>query len=394
MIKTNCKLSLITESKSNGGANIAAERIKLNLKNKFKIQSIYCDHNNFLKKLKYFFARLLVKIFIRDDLFLNSINLFTRINLGEIKGDILLLNWIGKETISINDLNNINKPIIWISHDMWPSTATEHFLKDPFQKYYSEKNISGNFLKKVAFEKKKIFFKKKNIIIITNSKWMKNFFNNSPLTKKVKTQTIYNPIEGNIWIRKKSKYAKKKLGLDIRKKYILVGAHGGFKNYRKGLDLFIESLEYLQHLNREFEIIILGNDKNKTEIISGFKFNFRKFTSSKYDQVLYHSAANLIASPSRGESIPQFIVETLLCKNPVVSFDIGGMNEIIKHKFNGYLAKPFDKKDFANGMLHCLNNLKTKNIKIFRKKLLKMFDKKINSDCYSKTIKNFLLDHK
>ena len=50
------------------------------------------------------------------------------------------------------------------------------------------------------------------------------------------------------------------------------------------------------------------------------------------EQIYYHSASELTVSPSRGESIPQFIVETLLCKNPTVSFNIGGMNEIIDHK--------------------------------------------------------------
>ena len=96
--------------------------------------------------------------------------------------------------------------------------------------------------------------------------------------------------------------------------------------------MLIDSLRYIRPLNNEYEFLILGNNFERSEKINGFNFNFRKFTKNKEEQIYYHSASELTVSPSRGESIPQFIVETLLCKNPTVSFNIGGMNEIIDHK--------------------------------------------------------------
>ena len=92
MNKNKYKLSLITLSKNQGGANIAAQRIKLNLQTKFKIQSIYCKKKNFFQYLKYLLARIMVKVFIKNQFFLNSLNLFSRINLSEAKGNILFLN--------------------------------------------------------------------------------------------------------------------------------------------------------------------------------------------------------------------------------------------------------------------------------------------------------------
>ena len=69
-------------------------------------------------------------IFIKDNLFLNSLNLFSRFDQTKIKGDVILVNWIGKETISLDKLSKINKPMIWICHDLWLGTSTEHFLKN------------------------------------------------------------------------------------------------------------------------------------------------------------------------------------------------------------------------------------------------------------------------
>ena len=70
------------------------------------------------------------------------------------------------------------------------------------------------------------------------------------------------------------------------------------------------------------------------------------------------------------------------------------MNEILKHKFNGYLASPFDKKDLAKGVNYVTKNIKSNNMNTYRKKILKMFDQKNSLDQYSRVIKNFYLDHK
>ena len=389
-MKKNYKLTLLTLSKSQGGANIAAERIRINLQRKFKIQSIYSKNVNFFQNIKYLFARIITKIFIKNEPLLNSPNLFSKINLNHAKGQIIFLNWIGEETISIEDLVSTKKSIIWTTHDLWPFTATEHFLENPYKKYYFEKDASKNYLKKIIFKKKKQLFKKKNIFLITNSKWLEKFSKKSSLTKNTQVKTIYNPIETNIWVRKNKNFSKKKLGLNVRKKYILVGAHGGLKNYRKGGELLIESLSYIDYLSDEYEFLILGNDLNKTEIINGFNFNFRTFTSSKLEQIYYHSASDLTVSPSRGESIPQFIVETLLCENPVVSFNIGGMNEIINHKKNGFLASPFNKENLAQGIIYCIKNYNKNKMSKQRIKITKMFDKNRNLKEYTKVINGLL----
>ena len=101
---------------------------------------------------------------------------------------------------------------------------------------------------------------------------------------------------------------------------------------------------------------------------------------------MYHSAVNLTVVASKAESLPQFTVETILCNNPVVSFDVGGNNEIIKHKFNGYLAKTYDTTDFANGINFCLNSINHNKLLITNKKIRKMFDPKLVLKRYSNII--------
>ena len=153
----------------------------------------------------------------------------------------------------------------------------------------------------------------------------------------------------------------------------------------------LKSLKYLKKINY-LEFLILGSDHNYTKEIDNFKFIFRKFTNNKTTQRLYHSSSDLLIMPSRAESLPQFAVESILCKKAVVCFNIGGFNEIIEHKKNGYLAKPFSEIDFSDGIKFCLNNnLYTNNFK--RRNLANKFNKEKILKDYSKIYAK-ILNHK
>ena len=371
------KITLITNTKKGeGGANVAGDRLIKILKKNFRIETRTIDKKNLIGKIKYYIARVIIRIFIGKTNFLNSLNIFTRVNLKNIKTDLVLINWIGEETLSLMDLRKINKPIVWTLQDMWATTSTEHFLDSSKKNGYSKKDTKGNLIKNQIYKKKIFLYDKKNINIITNSKWLENFSKKSDLTKRLNTKTIYNPIKAENWFRESEHNSKLKLNLDPKVQYILYGANGGLKSFRKGGDLFLEAISKIRMINKKLEVIILGGDQNYVKKVHNINFHYRKFNSNIKIQRLYHSSSILTVCSSRGESLPQFIVETILCKNPVVSFDLGGMREIISHKFNGYLVKCYDTKDFAKGIKYCIKNIKKNNLLKSRDTIYNMFEEK------------------
>ena len=384
------KIILITNKKKfDGGANVAAKRLIDALKKNFRIEVRFINEKNLIGKFKYYIARIIVRLFIGKTSFLNSLNIFSRISLKDIKADLVLVNWIGQETISIKDLSRINKPIIWVMHDMFASTSTEHFLNLPKKNGYFKRDTQNNLIKKIIYNKKKILFDG-NINIIANSNWLEKFCRKSDLTKKLNVKKIYNPIDAEKWFREKEKYSKQQLNLDPNKKYILYGAQGGFKNYRKGGDLFEDSINKLGKIDKNLEVIVLGADQNQIKKIHNINFHFREVELDTKIQRLYHSSSILTVSAARAESLPQFIVETILCKNPVVSFDVGGIREIVSHKFNGYLTKCYDTGDFAMGMKYCIKNIKKNNLLKSRKNIYKMFENKSISKEYTNFINKII----
>lgn len=210
----------------------------------------------------------------------------------------------------------------------------------------------------------------------------------SSLLKNFNIHCIYNPIDINVWNRINRKIACNKLKLNFKKIYSF-SAHGGLYNQRKGSDLFIKSLNFIQNLSFEYEIIILGGYQDYKEKINNFNFHFFKFEKNEQRQVLFQSVTNVVVIPSRQENLPQIAVESALCKNPIVSFNIAGLNEIIKHKKNGYLANPFDVKDFALGITQC-TKIKNKDLLYRQRYIIKKFNKKIILHKYDKIIRDIL----
>jgi len=84
----------------------------------------------------------------------------------------------------------------------------------------------------------------------------------------------------------------------------------------------------------------------------------------------------------------------LACGTPVVGFDIGGNSDMIEHKKNGYLAKPFDTTDLKNGIEWVLNADNYDELcKNAREKVVRKFDSKVIAKKYIELYKE-LLKHK
>src|SRR5262249_41322804 len=68
-----------------------------------------------------------------DDIGLRSIGIFPShlpqaINRSD--ADVVHLHWVSAETMSVEDIGRIRKPVVWTAHDMWPFCGAEHYAPD------------------------------------------------------------------------------------------------------------------------------------------------------------------------------------------------------------------------------------------------------------------------
>ena len=155
-------------------------------------------------------------------------------------------------------------------------------------------------------------------------------------------------------------------------KLLFVG-FGKVEFERKGIDLLIKILSKIKEKNIEFTNI---GDVNQS-LFQKFKIDVKfisKVSSDKKLNKIYNNN-DILLFTSRQDNLPNVVLEAMSTGLPVIAFKIGGLKDLIKNNFNGYLCKPFNLKQYSKK----LNNL------ILDKKTRQKFS--LNSINYSK--KNF-----
>ena len=136
-----------------------------------------------------------------------------------------------------------------------------------------------------------------------------------------------------------------------REKNILFGAML-LTDERKGMDLLIKALDYLPR--EQYLLSVVGEADRKIFDGLEFEYHFYGRIDSQERMAEIYNEADVYVIPSRQENLSNSVTEAMACGVPVVAFDVGGMADMIVHRVNGYLAKAFDCKELAEGIMFCI----------------------------------------
>jgi glycosyltransferase involved in cell wall biosynthesis len=412
------KILIISTYDTNGGAHKAAHRLHKALleegqqsimlvQRKFTSDSTVLSKSGkfmqFISKARYHIDQLPVIYYTKRTTTLFSPSWipssFIIKKINEIKPDIIHFHWICDGMIRINDLEKFNKPLVFSLHDMWLFTGGCHYNEDclGYQNNCSKckvLNDSNNcYLSKLTFRRKvKTFSSISGMTIIGLSKWIAKLGQNSTLLKQRSIKNLPNLVNTDNFYPVKKINARTDLNLPKDKKLILCGATTFNNNPRKGLSDIIRALSIID--NDVIELIFFGNYNQDLIKSIGKRIHFLGYVSDENEQKLIYSAVDLTLVPSHQENLSLVIMESLACGTPVVAFDIGGNSDMIEHKKNGFLAKPFSIEELKDGIEWILNNREYERIsQNARQKVLDEFDSKIvvnkYIELYKETIKNF-----
>ena len=311
--------------------------------------------------------------------------------------DIVHLHWIQNEMLSIKDISKIKKPIVWTLHDMWAFCGAEHYTNDNrWRESYNSNNRpnyeSGFDLNRWTWNRKKKYWKNPNQIV-TPSKWLAKCVSESALMKNWPVSVIANPIDTYQWKPMEKKNARQLFNLSQDANLILFGAIGGGKDSRKGYDLLLSALEYIKADKKlkKIELVVFGQSKPKSQPDLGFPIHYSGHLHDDLSLRALYSAADVMVVPSRQDNLPNTAVEAQACGTPVVSFDIGGLPDIIEHQKTGYLAKAFDTRDLANGITWVLQQDGSNKLgNNARERAVEKFSEKKISEAYLDIYKKLL----
>jgi len=317
--------------------------------------------------------------------------------------DIINLHWINEGFFSFNTLNQLaklKKPIVWTLHDMWSFTGGCHYslgcekFKRECYECPSLKFKGMNDFSKKIFNKKLKIYQDLNINIITCSKWLSEQTRLSRVFQNRRIEVIPNTLKTDIYKPLDRFLVFNDLELDKDKKYILFGTMT-LKDKRKGLDLFIESINLLvkkdPSILNKIELLIMGSGKKMSKFNLPLKIRFLGRLGNEKQLAKFYNAGVLFVAPSREDNLPNTVMESLSCGTPVVAFNIGGIPDMIDHKINGYLAQPFNAEELADGILWVLNQQAPEQLKSYaRNKIIQNFSYEKIALSYSEYYKSIL----
>ncbi|MGK7931028.1 MAG: glycosyltransferase family 4 protein [Microcystaceae cyanobacterium] len=288
--------------------------------------------------------------------------LYSKIKL--VNPDIINLHWVQAGFMQIETLRKIKQPIVWTLHDMWVFTGGCHYSSNcqRYQKSCGKCPQLGSQkewdLSYWTWQKKQKNWSRLNLSLVTPSRWLADCARQSSLFSDLPIHVIPNGINPQVYRPIDQKTARHLLNLPQDKQFILFGSMNPDIDKRKGIHLLLEALAYLQNTPQaeNIEAAVFGNYTTQDLPQLGIKVRNLGTFKDDLSLAIAYNAANLFVAPSLEDNLPNTVMEALACGVPCVAFNIGGMPDMIDHQVNGYLAKPYDVTDLAQGVLWILEN--------------------------------------
>ena len=317
-------------------------------------------------------------------------------SLQKLESDIIHLHWINS-FVNFNEKHLKEKPVVWTLHDCNPFTGLCHYFVD-CEKYKIQcascpilnSNISKDISTINFFEKQKRY-NKINLHIVCPSSWMAEKVRGSALLGNFEVSIIQHGLNTSVFSPIEKYYAKEALKINRNKKVVLYGAVNAKLNKLKGYHFLNEALIRLKEkYGKDYVQIVIFGEAEGGSVTDFETIYLGHIYDDRFLSIIY-SSADVMVVPSVQEAFGQTASEALACGTPVTAFATSGLMDIVDHKKNGYLARPFESEDLADGISWCLENNSNEQLSInAREKVLNNFTTDIMTDKYLSLYKSIL----
>jgi glycosyltransferase involved in cell wall biosynthesis len=284
--------------------------------------------------------------------------------INALAADVVNLHWVNYGHVSPEGLGRIGAPVVWTAHDMWPITGGCHH-SGPCERFTGLCGCcpvlgskAPDDLSSRLMRRKQRSWEGRNIRLVCPSNWLANQARRSTLFARRPVAVIPNPLDLRRFSPSDKAAARQRLGLPRDGRLVMFGSTKGVRIKEKGYAFLDQALQRIVRGLSEAakpHLMIAGSDRSDAGSIKA-QVPVHWLGQMKSEAMAdAYRAADVFALPSMYENLPNMIAEALACGTPAVAFDVGGIGDLITHRINGYLAKPFEVDDLAAGLQFCLD---------------------------------------
>lgn len=256
-----------------------------------------------------------------------------------------------------------DKTAVFTLHDTWPYTGHCSFNYDcdrwktgcgrcPYPGNYPPIRRDSSALE---WKLKKWAYDRAQIVLVTLSTFQTERIKHSMLCR-FPVHQIPNGVDLDVYQPRDREECRRLLGIGKEKK-VLMFAATALNMRNKGGDLLLRALQLLpEGLRRRTILLMLGEGGDALAEQAGIETIDLGYVFHDRLKVLAYSAADLFVQPSRAESLPLVVQESMACGTPIVAFPVGGTVDLVRPGITGYLAKVEDAADLGRGIEQLLED--------------------------------------
>lgn len=275
-----------------------------------------------------------------------------RVPLHRFRAKLVHLHWVGGGLLRVEELVRLRCPIVWTLHDAWPFSGGCHYtrncerFKEQCGRCPQLSSQNDEDYSRALMRRKAEVFAKLDITVVTPSRWLADMAKQSSLFAGRRIEVIPNGLDTEIFKPLDHRAARDYLNLPPERPALLFGAQS-VTDPRKGWDLLHDALQRLQ---RPCTLMVFG--EGHIAVTNAPYITVRRLGSLTDDMslALLYSAADVFVCSSREDNLPNTVAEALACGTPCAAFNVNGLPDMIEHRKNGWLARPFDPADLAEGI--------------------------------------------
>jgi glycosyltransferase involved in cell wall biosynthesis len=214
------------------------------------------------------------------------------------------------------------KPLIWTLHDMWAFTG--HCAYDmgcgrwptgcgACPRLHDELALRWDTTA-LLWRLKKWIYARSQLTIVTPSRWLANLVRSSPLLDRFDVHCIPNSVDTGQYAPLDRALARQALALP-----------------------------------QDLQLIMFSRGERWKKVSSVPAYDIGTVFHERMIALCY-AAADVFVLPTLADNLPNVLLEGMACGTPCVSFDVGGVGEVVRHMQTGYLARPGDEDDLLRGI--------------------------------------------
>ena len=242
------------------------------------------------------------------------------------------------------------RPVVWLLHDQWAMTGHVAYSLDcerwkhgcgscPYLEEYPRLRRDTTA---ILWRMKRAVYARSRLQIVVPSRWLLDLVLASPLLERFPARHIPNGIDTTIFSPGSKHEARERLGLPLDRKLVFFAA-ADLHERRKGLHLLVQALQRLE----DPPLLLLAGAGATPEGVES------RVLGAVSDELVLrdaYRAADVFAVPTVADVLAQTAQESIACGTPCVSFDKGGVTEVVRHLETGYQAKLGSVDSLAEGL--------------------------------------------